>query len=70
MLSIANKPFILCSYAECCYAECRYADGRYAECRYAECRGTTWHPYKSIYYNILNIFVNTTQDYSNQMYSF
>jgi hypothetical protein len=31
MLSVINKPFMLCRYAEC----------RYAECHYAECRGAT-----------------------------
>jgi hypothetical protein len=44
---VANKPAMLCRYAECHYAyryaECRYAEChyayRYAECRYAECRG-------------------------------
>ncbi len=59
-----------CRYAEWRYAECRYAEWRYAECRYAVCRSATWHPCKSIYHNILNIFVNATRDFYNQMYSF
>jgi hypothetical protein len=41
MLSVANKPFMLCLRAECHYAECRYAECRYTECRYAECRGAS-----------------------------
>ncbi len=43
ILSVSNKPFMLCHHAECRYTRCRKAECRYAECHYAECRYAECH---------------------------
>ncbi len=52
LLSVTNKPSMLCHYAEYSSDECHLAERHYTECRYAECCCVIFRLKKSLEFDV------------------